>query len=169
MSNNDITGKRYGMLTVLSRDGMDKSRRNAMWLCRCDCGKSIRTTTSHLKCGHTTSCGCRKSEFGKATRFKKTHGLSYSRLYRILRGMKNRCYNPNDPKYYLYGGRGIKICDEWLDDVKSFYDWAMSHGYDDKLTIDRINCDGDYTPFNCRWATILEQNRNRRNVKGGKD
>ena len=80
------------------------------------------------------------------------------RLYSIYRGMKFRCYNPNSIKYPLYGGKGVRICEEWLDNFDNFYAWAMSNGYKDNLTIDRLDSDGDYTPSNCRWATYYEQN-----------
>lgn len=82
--------------------------------------------------------------------------------------MRARCNNPNNPKYDLYGGRGISVCEEWLHDFAQFRDWAMANGYRDDLTIDRIDCDGNYEPSNCRWATVTEQNRNRRNVKAGR-
>lgn len=165
----DLTGQKFGSLTVIEKCGTDKTHKNAMWLCRCDCGGKTKTTTSHLKSGHTQSCGCLKLERfvngGIKTRFKPKHNLCKTRLYRIWAGMKSRCYNPKNHKYYLYGARGINICSEWLHDFKSFYDWALLNGYKDDLTIDRINNDKGYYPNNCRWATIAEQNRNRRCCK----
>lgn len=165
----DIVGQRFGRLTVAERAGKDTSGKNILWLCYCDCGGSTKATTGHLRSGHTQSCGClaheRLLEGGKVTRFESSHELSRTRLYRIWSGMKARCGNPNAPKYRLYGGRGVKVCDEWLHDFKSFYEWAMEHGYGDGLTIDRVDCDGNYEPSNCRWATIAEQNKNRRHCK----
>lgn len=93
------------------------------------------------------------------------HGLRNSRLYRIWTNIKTRCYNAKDPHYSRWGGRGIVMCDEWKDDFKSFYDWAMSNGYSDDLTIDRIDNDGNYEPSNCRWVTAKEQSKNKRNVR----
>ena len=93
------------------------------------------------------------------------HGLRNTRLYRIWANIKTRCYNENDPHFERWGKRGIKMCDEWRNDFKVFYDWSMSHGYSDELTIDRIDNDGNYEPKNCRWTTIKEQNKNKRNVK----
>lgn len=89
---------------------------------------------------------------------KIKHGMYKTRLYNIWRNMKSRCNTPSASKYYLYGGRGIKVCDEWKNDFMSFYNWAMTNGYRDDLTIDRINPDGNYEPNNCRWATYKEQN-----------
>lgn len=90
-----------------------------------------------------------------------THGLRDTRIYGIWHGMLQRCYNPSRPKYKDYGGRGIGVCDEWRHDVKAFYEWAMSHGYADDLTIDRIDVNGNYEPSNCRWITIAEQSYNK--------
>jgi hypothetical protein len=90
------------------------------------------------------------------------HGKRKTRLYRIWSNIKTRCLNSNDPHFERWGKRGITICDEWKDDFQSFYDWSMSHGYSDDLTIDRINNDGNYEPSNCRWVSVAEQARNKR-------
>lgn len=88
------------------------------------------------------------------------HGGRNTRLYRCWKGMRNRCYNPNNPKYYRYGGRGIVVCDEW-EDFAVFRDWALANGYNDELSIDRIDNDGNYEPSNCKWSTPKEQANNR--------
>lgn len=93
------------------------------------------------------------------------HGLRDTRLFSIWCNMKNRCYNPNSTFFQHYGGRGITVCDEWQHDFLAFYDWAMSNGYSDDLSIDRIDVNGNYEPSNCRWATSKEQGVNRRNNK----
>ena len=108
----------------------------------------------------TLSCGCYNKELVKKVNVK--HNMSYSKLYKVWQGMKTRCYNPNFIYYCNYGSRGITICNEWLNDFKSFYDWAIDNGYKEGLTIDRINNDGNYEPSNCRWITRAEQNRNQR-------
>ena len=113
--------------------------------------------SNHLKSGKIKSCGCLNKQGNPK------HGLRYTRLYRIWINMKTRCYNKNTNRYKDYGARGITICNEWRNDFMSFYNWSMNNGYDENLTIDRINNDKNYEPSNCRWITVKEQNRNKRN------
>lgn len=151
----DLVGRRFELLTVIKYIGSSK------WICKCICGNLTVVTTSHLNSGHTKSCGCLKP--GN----HKTHNLRKTRLYRIWANMKTRCYNTSDFHFERWGARGITVCDEWKNDFKAFYDWAMSNGYSDDLSIDRIDNDKGYSPDNCRWATAKEQNNNKRNVKKG--
>ena len=164
----DLTGKRFGSLTVIEATNERKSE-CVCWICKCDCGKITHPIrSSHLKNGNTTSCGCYNSQ--RTIESHTTHGKSHSRLYRVYYGMKQRCGNPKFPKYKWYGAIGIKVCAEWQKDFQAFYDWAMANGYDPnaergKCTLDRINVDGDYSPENCRWITIQEQQKNKRKGK----
>ena len=152
--------KKYNRLTPI--EIAYKRGRVNYWLCKCDCGKSVIVREPNIKNGHTKSCGCIRVERMKLENPKYNHGLRYHRLNSIWRGMKTRCYNQKSLEYSNYGGRGIKVCDEWKNDFKAFYDWAMSNGYRDNLTIDRINPFGNYEPSNCRWATYEEQAKNKR-------
>ena len=155
----DLTGTRFGNLTVIGRaeDYVYKSgRREVMWRCKCDCGNEVVVHKGGMHKGGTVSCGC-----AKRSRLTK-HGLSESRLDRIFRGMKQRCYDKHAANYAAYGGRGVRICNEWLEDKQAFFDWAIHNGYDDSLSIDRVDVNGDYTPANCKWATNKEQSNNRR-------
>lgn len=153
----DYIGVRFGMLTALSVD-VDVIKR-AIALCKCDCGKSKHIPLRNLIYKDTKSCGCMRS-----SRFL-THGLRRTRLYGIWAGIINRCDNQRRQNYYLYGGRGIKVCDEWRS-FEVFYKWAVSNGYNDSLSIDRKDTNGNYCPENCRWADDETQRNNKRsNVK----
>ena len=129
------------------------------------CGEEFRALTSEIKSGHTKSCGCYNKR--RASETNKTHGLGYTRLYIIWSTLKGRVLNPKNKAYKNYGGRGITLCDEWLD-VQNFYDWAISNDYSEGLSIDRIDNDGNYKPNNCRWTTRIIQNRNQRLRKDNK-
>lgn len=157
----DLAGQKFGRLTVLQRYGSDKNR-HATWLCRCECGKERIVASSTLIEGKTLSCGCYARDINRKR--MSTHSKSKTRLYRIWMGMKNRCYNPNDPAYRYYGSRGISICDSWIENFQNFYNWSMNNDYMDYLTIDRIDVDSNYSPDNCRWIPLEQQSKNRTNV-----
>jgi hypothetical protein len=158
----DISGQKFGRLTAVEYRGTNY-RHSAMWLCVCECGKEHVVDRNCLIKGTTRSCGCLNQEVRLSGANRATHGLGKTRLYRIWKKMKSRCHNPNDPNYSKwYGAHGIQVCPAWRNDFLAFYQWATANGYADDLSIDRIDPFGNYEPDNCRWATALEQVRNKR-------
>lgn len=157
---NDLTGQRFGRLTVIAPH--DCGERKIRYICQCDCGNVKIVRSDCLIYNGTKSCGCLKKEQDKINlTANHSHKLSGTNLYKRWYGIKKRCYNVHDPRYHRYGGRGIKMCDEWKNDFKAFYDWPNENGYKEELSIDRIDNDGDYTPDNCRWISNKEQCNNR--------
>lgn len=159
----DLTGRRFGRLIVLSR-APNTSGDHVMWLCQCDCGQQKVARGSHMTRWLIQSCGCWSAEQKKLRQTK--HGDTpwqqpKAAEYRIWRHMKSRCLNPNVPNFKYYGGRGIRICDEWRDDYEAFLA-HVGRRPSPKHSIDRINNDGHYEPGNVRWATSLQQRHNRR-------
>lgn len=158
-----LVGQCFGRLTVIEEVEPYITPQGTpliQWKCKCECGNEVIVSTSYLISGHTQSCGCMHREI--LSEIRTTHGKSKTRLYGVWHGMKRRCYDPNTRNYKDYGGRGIKICDEWLNDYQPFHDWAMANGYNPnakrgECTIGRINNDGNYEPKNCRWISIAEQ------------
>lgn len=130
-------------------------------IAKCDCGKIKEVSLTQLKNGQTTSCGCYANE-RTSKRFKK-HGLRFHPLYAVFDGMKKRCYNKKDKSFTNYGRRGISICNEWINNFISFYNWSIKNGYMPNLQIDRINNNGNYCPENCRWVTAKQNGNNKNN------
>lgn len=164
-----MINKKFGRLTVLKleykkqrytkngkKDGFDY-----FYLCHCECGNTCTVDKKKLKSGHTQSCGCLQKE--RTSKAKKIHGMEKTRLYHIWQGIKRRCLNPNEVGFKKYGAKGITICDEWKNNPVAFINWAFENGYNDFLTIDRIDNLKGYSPNNCRWVTTKQQARNKTN------
>lgn len=154
-----LEGQRFGRLTVMNE--VETSKAGSYWLCRCDCGNEIVTKGNSLVSGKTMSCGCYSKDM--LIRSNTKHGKARTRIYNIWLSMRARCNSPNNPNYKYYGAKGITVCDEWnsTEGFVNFYNWAVTNGYEDSLSIDRIDFNKGYSPSNCRWATWQQQIENR--------
>ena len=157
----DISGQRYGRLVAISPTG-ERRGGKIVWTCICDCGSTSLAVINHLRNGQRVSCGCAKTAGNQIKKKSAKHGHYVGNVptatYRIWSGMKSRCLNKNVPEYKNYGGRGIKVCERWMDFSNFLEDMGARP---DGLSIDRVNNDGHYEPDNCRWATEIEQHNNR--------
>ena len=154
----DLTGKRYGRLSIIKQ--VEDHRHGTYWLCKCDCGKEKVIRGQSLREGLSKSCGCGITEAAKR-RFT-THGMSKTRLYNIWVNMHRRCEYEKNGGYSYCGSRGIRVRDEWKD-FEPFMLWALANGYNESLTLDRIDNDDDYCPSNCRWVDMKTQENHRKN------
>lgn len=165
----NLIGKRFGRWSVVdtAEPKITKDNRKIRyWLCLCDCGIKRIVREQSLTSGKSKSCGCYHSDImhDVGAKINTTHGMSTSRLYGIFKHMHNRCNNTKDVRYKCYGGRGISVTSEW-DSFETFKDWALSNGYTESLSIDRINVNGGYSPDNCRWVDAKTQANNKSNNK----
>ena len=157
----DLTGHKYGKLTVLRID-TDIPGKKKKWLCKCECGNETIVSGSNLRNGHTKSC--LKCGYESTKKAITKHGQSHTKLFYVWNSMKSRCENQKNKSYKDYGAKGISVCEEWHDSV-NFFEWALRNGYKEGLEIDRIDVNGNYEPSNCRWINRLENANNKTNNK----
>ena len=153
-------GDRFGRLVVVGTPFYMDGRKQAV-VTKCDCGNHAIAPIQSIKRGSKRSCGCLNSELSRER--ATTHGQHNTPLHKLWKGMKVRCKYPSHDKYHLYGGRGIRVCEEWLD-FAVFHAWAMVNGYEPGLEIDRVDSNGNYEPSNCRFQTRMQQMQNTRNT-----
>lgn len=161
-----LPGEKCGRVTIIKLDKVEEQnyfrkdrqifekRYRYFYLCKCDCGNECVIEKKNLL---KNKYGCQQCGHNHHDIIVSTHNLTKTRLYKIWQGVKNRCKHHKN-----YGARGIIVCEEWKNNFMNFYNWAINNGYNDNLTIDRINVNGNYEPSNCRWTDIKTQNRNRR-------
>lgn len=170
----DYTGRKWHQLKAIKfthhniyprrKRGPDAINKVPFWDFMCDCGEIVNASIASVRIGGQKSCGCLRSKVSKDVNLRhgdSRPGSKYNRIYRIWSQMKRRCDLPTAVSYPNYGGRGISVCKEWSDDYVSFKNWSLENGYEDNLTIDRTNNDGNYEPDNCRWTTRTVQANNR--------
>lgn len=163
----DLTGKRFGRLAVIVISDKRDSSGSVYWECKCDCGNIVTVNGRSLRGGNQRSCGCYHHDIMCAQHNRRTHGGTGDRLFHVWRGIIDRCCYTSHNRYKDYGGRGIYICEEWKHDYGAFRAWAVRNGYDPDAprgmcTIDRIDVDGPYAPWNCRWVDMKTQSLNKR-------
>ena len=152
-------GERYGLWTVLKPLGKIKKWGNHYYECQCDCGVIKAISSTNLVNGRSNACKSSVHMKGRGA----THGMRYTKIYRVYLNMKARCYKPKTESYPIYGGRGIRVCDEWIESFVNFYE-DMKHGYAEHLSLERIDVNGNYCKENCKWVTLSDQCKNKRNT-----
>lgn len=169
----DLSGLRFGRLTALKATG-ERKNKSPVWLCQCDCGNTVAVPRQSLVSYSTQSCGCLRAYL--AEQKEQAQKIQHSRtvLYGVWADLVRKCTDPEDENYANFGGRGVKMCDEWLENMNAFIDWSLSNGYDTSApnglnALDLIDPNGDYCPENCFWSdvqTVLKRSREQANQGG---